>query len=178
MKPLNHKTVNLFRIGWTVIEKSRPEYDPKWTRLCDLLPTRRIAHHWGRGRGYLAGTDLIKLSDEALYKKKLEDDRDGFGGPSESSFVLLGASLARRLIFALLCQQFYSFILPSFADGNHRINQRIRSLCQITTGNSLLAHCLSNRDQSHHQLTSVTCRLFAAIFYLIGATFCFATLTD
>ena len=32
------KTVNVFRIGWTVIE-SRPERDPKWTRLCDLLPT-------------------------------------------------------------------------------------------------------------------------------------------
>ena len=25
------KTVNLFRIGWTIIEKSRPEHDKKWT---------------------------------------------------------------------------------------------------------------------------------------------------
>ena len=33
------KIVNLSRIGWTVIEKSRPEHDPKWTRLCDLQPT-------------------------------------------------------------------------------------------------------------------------------------------
>ena len=27
------------RIGWTVIAKSRPEHDPKWTRYWDLLPT-------------------------------------------------------------------------------------------------------------------------------------------
>ena len=31
------KTANLFRIGWTVIEKSRPERDQNFTRLCDLL---------------------------------------------------------------------------------------------------------------------------------------------
>ena len=34
------KTVNLFEIDWTIIEKSRPENDPKLTRLCDLLPSR------------------------------------------------------------------------------------------------------------------------------------------
>ena len=28
-----------FRIGWAIVEKSRPELDPKWTPLCDLLPT-------------------------------------------------------------------------------------------------------------------------------------------
>ena len=28
-----------FGIGWTTIEKSRPELDPKWIRLCNLLPT-------------------------------------------------------------------------------------------------------------------------------------------
>ena len=33
------KTVNLFKIGWAVIEKSWHEYDPKLTCLCDLLPT-------------------------------------------------------------------------------------------------------------------------------------------
>ena len=33
------KTVNRFKIDWTVIEKSRPERDSKWTHLCDLLPT-------------------------------------------------------------------------------------------------------------------------------------------
>ena len=41
-KPLNHsfKNCKLLRIGWTVVDKSRPEQDPKWTRLCYLLPTR------------------------------------------------------------------------------------------------------------------------------------------
>ena len=42
MKPLTltvSKIVNFFRIGWTVIEKSRPKHDPKWTRLCDFLAT-------------------------------------------------------------------------------------------------------------------------------------------
>ena len=32
-------TVNNFRIGWTVIEKSQPEHDQQFTRLYDLLPT-------------------------------------------------------------------------------------------------------------------------------------------
>ena len=30
------KTVSLFEIGWTFIEKSRPEHNPNWTRSCDL----------------------------------------------------------------------------------------------------------------------------------------------
>ena len=34
------KTANVFRIGWNIIEKSRSELDPKWTRLRDLVPTR------------------------------------------------------------------------------------------------------------------------------------------
>ena len=34
-----YKTVNLFKIGWAAVEKSRPELDPKLTRLSDLLPT-------------------------------------------------------------------------------------------------------------------------------------------
>ena len=33
------KTVNCFTIGWTIVEKSWPEHDPKLTRLCDLLQT-------------------------------------------------------------------------------------------------------------------------------------------
>ena len=33
------KTVNVFRIGWTMIEKALPEHDPKLTHLYDLLPT-------------------------------------------------------------------------------------------------------------------------------------------
>ena len=51
------KTVNLFEIGWTVIEKSRPEHDPKWTRLCDLLPTgSRLWHHFqSKCKHYLWG---------------------------------------------------------------------------------------------------------------------------
>ena len=41
MKALNRsfQNCNLFRIGWTIIEKSRPEHDPKFTRLYDLLAT-------------------------------------------------------------------------------------------------------------------------------------------
>ena len=35
-----YTTANRLEIGWVVIEKSRPERDPKLTRLCDLLPTR------------------------------------------------------------------------------------------------------------------------------------------
>ena len=34
------KTVNCFRIGWTIIEKLRCELDLKWTHLCVLLSTR------------------------------------------------------------------------------------------------------------------------------------------
>ena len=34
------KTVNIFRIDWTIIEKSWPEHDPKFIRLSNLLPTR------------------------------------------------------------------------------------------------------------------------------------------
>ena len=31
--------MNFLRIGLTVIEKSPPKHDQKWTDLCDLLPT-------------------------------------------------------------------------------------------------------------------------------------------
>ena len=33
------KTVKFARICWTVIEKSRPEHNPNWTRCFHLLPT-------------------------------------------------------------------------------------------------------------------------------------------
>ena len=47
MKPLNHSLQNckLFRIDWSVIETWRPELDPKWTRLWDLMP---IGSSWWR----------------------------------------------------------------------------------------------------------------------------------
>ena len=40
-KPLNRcfQNYTFGRIGWIVIEKSRTEHDPKFTRLYDLLPT-------------------------------------------------------------------------------------------------------------------------------------------
>ena len=54
-----YETVKLFDIGWIVIEKSRPEHDPKWTRLCDLLPTesswrRHLQSKCKDHRGYAA----------------------------------------------------------------------------------------------------------------------------
>ena len=48
------KTLNLFKIVWTVIKKSRPEQDPKWTRLCVLLHTgsRLWRHFWSKYKEY------------------------------------------------------------------------------------------------------------------------------
>ena len=50
---------NIFEVGWTIIEKSRPEHDPNWTRLCNLRP---IGSSWLRqfrwGCGDLPGLPL------------------------------------------------------------------------------------------------------------------------
>ena len=41
------ETVNLYEIEWTVIEQSRPEHDPTWTRLCESLSTgSRLWRHF------------------------------------------------------------------------------------------------------------------------------------
>ena len=52
---LIYKTVNAFEIGWAVIEKLWPKYDPKLTHLCDLLPTgsRLWRHTWRKYKDYL-----------------------------------------------------------------------------------------------------------------------------
>ena len=49
-------------IDWTVIEKSQHEHDPKWTRLCDLLPTR--SRRWRQFRlkcNYFKSYILVNL---------------------------------------------------------------------------------------------------------------------
>ena len=51
------KTVNVFRISWTVIEKSWPEHDPRWARLCNLLPTRSS---WWRHFRYKKNVRIIE----------------------------------------------------------------------------------------------------------------------
>ena len=53
------KTVNSFRIDWSVIEKSRREHDPKWTCLCDLLLNG--SSHWRHFRGKCKTTEGYAL---------------------------------------------------------------------------------------------------------------------
>ena len=61
------KRLNLYLQTWAVIEKSRPEYDPKLTRLCELLPTE--SRLWRRFRSkykdYLgpSGSNYFEVGD-------------------------------------------------------------------------------------------------------------------
>ena len=42
-----YTTVNLFEIGWVIIDKLQPEHNLKFTHLCDLLPTgSRLWRHF------------------------------------------------------------------------------------------------------------------------------------
>ena len=57
------RAVNSFRIGWTLIEKRWSELDPKWTRLCDLVPTRSNWWHW---HFHQPPTDWLKVQRGSL----------------------------------------------------------------------------------------------------------------
>ena len=58
------KPVNFFRICWTIIEKSWPKHDPKWTYLCNLMPTE--SSQWRHFRWKVKTTeDYALLNFEA-----------------------------------------------------------------------------------------------------------------
>ena len=54
-----YKTVNRLEFGWSVMEKSRFEHDPRLSRLCDLLPTgSRLWCHFRRDYCGLRGGEF------------------------------------------------------------------------------------------------------------------------